>query len=144
VKEAENLNSNFISSLLARHRNDPEAFKLDDIYYHAIGNVIAGAGSTGTTMAAAVYFLCKQPSLMEKLRKELDEFNGKSSSPEHPSMRDLQNLPYLQAVVKETLRLFPGTGLCMPRVVPKGGLTLAGRYFPEGASGIPFKCPGFC
>ncbi len=40
-------------------------------------------------------------------------------------------LEFSQAVIKETLRLFPAAGLGMPRVVPKGGLTLAGRAFPE-------------
>lgn len=39
---------------------------------------------------------------------------------------------HLQAVIKETLRLFPALGVNLPRLVPKGGLTLAGRTFPEG------------
>ncbi len=53
------------------------------------------------------------------------------------SFQEAQKLPYLQAVIKEGLRLHPATGLPMVRVVPKGGATLAGRFFPEKVRSTP-------
>lgn len=43
-------------------------------------------------------------------------------------------MPYLQACIKEGLRMHPATGLPLARVVPNGGTTICGRYFPEGVS----------
>ncbi|KAJ5449457.1 uncharacterized protein N7458_005906 [Penicillium daleae] len=41
-------------------------------------------------------------------------------------------LPFIQACLKEAYRFHPGVTHDLPRVVPKGGITIAGRYFPEG------------
>ena len=128
----DSLKSDYLTSLYARHQNNPDSFLEEDIFYHTLSNVIAGAESTGTTLCAAIYYLCRNKPVLSKLRKELDEFNATRKSQEGPSMKEAQDLPYLQAVIKETVRIFPATGLLMPRVVPKGGLTLANRYFPEG------------
>jgi hypothetical protein len=34
--------------------------------------------------------------------------------------------------LKEAYRFHPGVCHNLPRVVPKGGITIAGRYFPAG------------
>lgn len=54
-------------------------------------------------------------------------------------------MSYLQAVIKEALRMHPATGLPLERVVPAGGATISGYFFPEGVSG-PRDCsaPFFC
>ena len=52
------------------------------------------------------------------------------------TFKEAQDLPYLQAVIKEGLRVFPATGLPMWRVVPKGGVTICGQYFPENVRSI--------
>jgi cytochrome P450 len=54
---------------------------------------------------------------------------GKVSSP--ITFQEARALPHLDAVIKESLRLHPAAGFTYPRVVPRGGMSLAGRYFPE-------------
>ena len=44
----------------------------------------------------------------------------------------LKNLPYLQDVISEGLRLFSTVGIGLPRVVPEGGLTILGHVFEPG------------
>lgn len=57
---------------------------------------------------------------------------GAISSP--IQFQEAQRLPYLQACIKEALRLHPATGLPLARVVPRGGVVLSGSFFPEGVS----------
>ena len=45
-----------------------------------------------------------------------------------------QDMPYLQACIKEGLRLHPATGLPLARIVPKGGVTIANTFIEEGVS----------
>ena len=41
-------------------------------------------------------------------------------------------LKYLQACMKESMRMHPAVGLLLERVVPQGGATVAGGWLPEG------------
>ncbi len=43
-------------------------------------------------------------------------------------------MPYLQAVMKEALRMHAATGLPLWRVVPPGGVVLCDHFFPEGTT----------
>lgn len=64
-------------------------------------------GGTDTSAAAAVWAvaeLINHPNIMEKARQEIDSVVGKDRLVEES---DVANLPYLQAIVKETLRLHP-------------------------------------
>ncbi|ETS80694.1 hypothetical protein PFICI_08223 [Pestalotiopsis fici W106-1] len=50
------------------------------------------------------------------------------------SFDDAQKLPFLQACIKEALRMFGPTPMGLPRVAPKGGITIGGRHFAEGTT----------
>lgn len=130
VQEEDALKKNFLDSLLAKHRKNPDTFSIDDAYYHIVPNVSAGGETTGIALSATIYFLCRNPEKLEKLREELKSMKMR----DRVAMKDAQDCPYMQAVIKESLRLFPATGLGLARVIPKGGLTLAGYFFPEGVS----------
>jgi len=41
-------------------------------------------------------------------------------------------MPYLQAVMKEAMRMHPAVGVSMPRYVPSGGAEIDGRWYPAG------------
>lgn len=140
IKDVEKTNrgdllyTNQTGSLMAKVRSDPQTFKIEDVFYHMSMNVLAGGETTAASMANVVYYLIKNPRVLNKLRGELEAALGKRDEVgKRVSMKDAQSVPYLQAVIKESLRILPN-GLHFPRVVPKGGLTLAGRFFPEGVS----------
>ena len=126
------LNTNHIlGALLLRYKENPSDFSIDDVYYHSVPNVFAGGETTGAALTATMYFLCREPEVLQKLRSAL---KGIKDTRGRVPMKAAQDCKYLQAVLKESLRMFPATGLGMPRIVPKGGLTLVGYFFPEGVS----------
>jgi hypothetical protein len=61
-----------------------------------------------------------------------DDREGGDSDP--VTFAQAQKMPYLQAVLKEALRMHPATGLPLGRVVPEGGALIAGKMFPAGVS----------
>ncbi len=76
--------------------------------------LIAGHETTGFTLAMALWLLAKYPQIQEKLRDELTEklSGGADINPE-----ELENCPYLEAVVNETLRLYPAAWIIGRRTV---------------------------
>ena len=124
--------TDLLSSLLAKHQKDPEGFTIGDVHHHTLPNVVGGAETTGISLSAAVYYLWKNPQILAKLRHELDARRSAGTFHDIVTVKDVAGCRYLQAVVKETLRLHPGNGLGLTRLVPKGGLALSGRNFPEG------------
>jgi cytochrome P450 len=69
---------------------------------------------------------------MQKLQAEIDNAadTGKISRP--ISDREARALPYLNAVIKEAMRLHSSVGLLLERHVPAGGATICGKYIPGG------------
>lgn len=103
-----------------------------DIVLMCHTNIAAGFDTTAITLSAIFYNLLRHPVTLDKLRNEIDQAyeDGRLSDP--MTFKETQGLTYLQAVIKEGLRIFPATGLPMQRVVPKEGASLAGRWFKGG------------
>ena len=118
-------------------RRDKDAHITRSLIRNAAGaNMVAGSDTTSISLSAVLYNLYKSPTTLAKLRMELSKYSqaGKISDP--ITFKEAQSLPYLQAVIKEALRIHPATGFTMPRVVPVGGVTISGQYFPQRVSSI--------
>ena len=63
-----------------------------------------GTDTTAVTVEWSLAELINHPTIMEKARKEIDSVVGKERIVVES---DIANLPYLRAIVKETLRLYP-------------------------------------
>lgn len=94
-------------------------------------STISGAGdTTASTVIAVIYNLIKNPGSLKTLEDELLN----ADLPEIPQFSQVSKLPYLNAVIKEGMRLFTVSSWPMERLVPAGGVTIAGMFFPEGTS----------
>jgi Cytochrome P450 len=124
----------FVQKLMNAQTNEEEHVTRSLIRNAAGANMVAGSDTTSISLSAVLYNLYRSPVTLAKLRRELSEHAqaGKISDP--ITFKEAQSLPYLQAVIKEAIRVHPATGFIMPRVVPVGGVTLSGRYFPQGVS----------
>ncbi|KAF9236874.1 cytochrome P450 [Melanogaster broomeanus] len=80
----------------------PESQKLSDVdvFAQVPTFLVAGHETTSTATTWALYAMTLAPEVQTKLREELLSVDA-----ETPSMDDLMALPYLDAVVRETLRV---------------------------------------
>ncbi|SOV03041.1 probable Benzoate 4-monooxygenase cytochrome P450 [Ustilago sp. UG-2017a] len=96
----------------------------------ALTQLIAGSDTTSNTACAILSHLCTHPDKMRKLQAELDR--ELKHAEEVPLHSDVQELPYLQAVLSESLRFHSTSAIGLPRVIPRGGATVCGGHFPAG------------
>ncbi|KAH7146836.1 cytochrome P450 [Dactylonectria estremocensis] len=106
--------------------------KMPNILDACGSNIGAGSDTTAITLSSALYYLYTNPDKLEKLRREIDKQAAEGRLSDPVTFQEAQSMPYLQAVMKETLRLHPAVGTILPRIVPAGGLELSGHYFPAG------------
>ncbi|EFJ06616.1 hypothetical protein SELMODRAFT_5625, partial [Selaginella moellendorffii] len=90
---------------------------------------IIAAGSD--TSSCALLDLLNNPDVMTKLQEELGAVVANQMVTEY----DFLNLPYLRAVVKETVRLHAFTPLLLPRMSTQD-CVLAGYNVPKDATTI--------
>ncbi|VUC25700.1 unnamed protein product [Clonostachys rosea] len=121
-----------ITKFLRIHDQDPSKINKDEILSVGMMNVGAGSDTTSISLSSVLFNLIKYPQTLERLRLEIKEHESDDSISDPIRFSEAHNLPYLQAVLKEALRMHPATGLILGRVVPPGGTTLAGQYFDSG------------
>ncbi|KFY27331.1 hypothetical protein V493_03558 [Pseudogymnoascus sp. VKM F-4281 (FW-2241)] len=92
---------------------------------------IGAVDTNSTAMRAIFYYLVKTPRTYATLVKELQDADAKGLLSEVISFQEGMKLPYLQACIKEALRIHPSVGSPFDRVVPKGGAVLSGHFIPE-------------
>ena len=103
-----------------------------DLFNHLSNNLLAGSDTTAIGLRSALYFLIKNPSCYAKAVAEVDQADSEGRLSEHVSYEECLKLPYMQAVMKESLRLHPGIGFPLERYVPPEGATICGVDLPGG------------
>lgn len=108
---------------------------LSDIEIAWIAGTIFGAGAD-TSMAALTVFVLAMvlhPEVMRKAQAEIDRVVGRDRL---PTSADHEHLPYIGALVKETLRWKPVAPLAVPRRVMEDDI-YEGYFIPRGSIIIP-------
>ncbi|XP_020174819.1 cytochrome P450 76M5-like [Aegilops tauschii subsp. strangulata] len=95
----------------------------------------AGTETTKITVEWAMAELLRNPGVMAAVRTEmkgtLTQTQGRMITE-----ADVAKLPYLQAVVKESMRLHPVAPLLLPHLVEEEGVEIGGYTVPKGATVI--------
>ncbi|KAL6126311.1 hypothetical protein ACLB2K_074362 [Fragaria x ananassa] len=76
-----------------------------------LGVLLGGTDTTTVTLTWALALLLNNPEVLKKAQLELDNHVGKERQ---VNESDVKNLVYLQAIIKETLRLYPAGSLPVP------------------------------
>jgi cytochrome P450 len=87
--------------------------------------IFAGTDSTGMNLAIIMRRLAMHPGKYKRLKGEVSDNIARGSG-----AQEAQTLPYLNAVVKEALRISMANPTRLPHVVPAGGWTFKGTHFP--------------
>ncbi|XP_027906901.1 cytochrome P450 83B1-like [Vigna unguiculata] len=97
---------------LKKHNSFPIDFTNDNIKAAIMNILIGGTDTTAVTVVWAMTLLLKHPRIMKKVQEEVRSLSGEKAFLDED---DVQKFPYLKAVIKETLRLYPPAPLLVPR-----------------------------
>ena len=92
-----------------------------------MGIMLAGSGTTSSTFTYLLYALSlpQNQRVQKRLREELLAVSSKDD------LAELRGLPYLNAVIKETMRLYPTIISTLPRILDQP-LHISGIELPPG------------
>lgn len=96
--------------------------------YEGQSLMVAGSGTTAVTLTYLVWAVLKHPDVLSKLQAEVNGLNDGYRDV------DLEALPYLTAVMQETLRLYGAAPGNLPRVNYSAALTIDGYEVPAGTT----------
>eukprot|EP00250_Pteridium_aquilinum_P020611 c24882_g1_i1 orf=120-1253(-) len=116
----------YLETLL--HMNASIPLSTEDLVTLCTEFLAAGTDTTATTLEWAMARLVKDPSIQSKLYEQIYDVLGGKPVEE----KDLHNLPYLQAFVKETLRVHPPGHFLLPHSTSKL-CTVGGYDIPPNA-----------
>ncbi|XP_021909363.1 geraniol 8-hydroxylase-like [Carica papaya] len=115
---------------LMEHEDEKMPFSMTDIKALLLDIIIGGTDTSSTTVEWAMTELLRNPDIMKKVRKELERTVGNQKIVEEFHINELH---YLQSVVKETMRLHPVLPLLVPHS-PSVSTTIAGYAIPRGSN----------
>ncbi|KAI1861857.1 hypothetical protein JX265_009360 [Neoarthrinium moseri] len=116
----------FLDRFIEAKGSDGDVVDDGQIISYLMINMIAGADTTAVAIRSLIYHVLKHPGAKAKL---VSEIRSSLPSPDKASpiaFAAAKALPYLEAAVRESQRIFPSVGLTLERVVPASGLALPG------------------
>ncbi|KAI7989667.1 Cytochrome P450 76T24 [Camellia lanceoleosa] len=129
-KGGEKESKHFLQSLLELKDGGDEAktpLTMAQVKAMLMDMVVGGTDTTINSVEAAMAEMMNKPQVMQKLQLELDTIVGKDHIIEESH---IPKLPYLYAIMKETLRLHPILPLLIPHS-PSETCTIGGYTIPK-------------
>ncbi|MBN3308431.1 CP27A protein, partial [Amia calva] len=101
-----------------------------EVYGSITELLLAGVDTTSNTMMWTLYKLSKAPEIQDTLYREVA---GCLSGKGIPDAKDIMNMPFLRAVVKETLRMYPVVPI-NARVLTEKDVVIGGYSFSKNTT----------
>ncbi|CAF2130485.1 cytochrome P450 71A16 [Brassica napus] len=108
--------SGFVDRLLSiqREQTTPFVFDRSDIKLIILDMFIGGTATTSSLLEWTLTELVRHPECVKKLRDEICSVSAHNS---YVNEDDVEKMNYLNAIVKETLRLHPPLSIIVPRLL---------------------------
>ncbi|KAK5049089.1 hypothetical protein LTR84_005512 [Exophiala bonariae] len=117
-------------SLILRNQGKDDELTFQEMVPNASSLILAGSETTSTLLSGAIFLLAQHREVYKKASTELRDTFRKDSN---ITFREVDKLPYLDAVLKESLRLYPPIPAGLDRIVADpAGITVAGHWLPQG------------
>lgn len=117
---------------IVRERGDEVNWTVADVATEVWAVIWAGSDTTATALSSVFYHLHRHPAALAKLRREIDAALAEGRLTRPIRYGEARRLPFLHAVVLESMRVHPSLGYGLPREVPGGGAVLGGTPVPGG------------
>ncbi|XP_030945627.1 geraniol 8-hydroxylase-like [Quercus lobata] len=124
-----NTNKDVLNTLLNISEENSEEMDKTKIERLFLDLFVAGTDTTSATLEWAMAELLHNPEALSTAKAELEQVIGKGNPVQES---DIPRLPYLQAIVKETLRLHPAVPFLLPRKA-QVDVEISGYVIPKGA-----------
>jgi cytochrome P450 len=99
----------------------------DEMNLTAAVILIAGSETSATVLCGAAYNLARNPDVQKKAQAEV---RSAFKSDQDITLLSLARLPYLAALIEESLRCFPAVPGTFPRRTGPDGDHIAGYFVP--------------
>ncbi|KAI4688330.1 hypothetical protein J4E81_007926, partial [Alternaria sp. BMP 2799] len=128
----ENVRYDAVQYWFKQHEKHPDKFTIREIGTQALAAVGAGSDTVAAGIQSFIYHMIRHENAWERAHGEVVKAVEKGLCGDRVvSYADTQQLVFVQACVKEALRIFGPVPMGLPRIAPKGGLTFGGRTIPE-------------
>ncbi|EXJ54841.1 uncharacterized protein A1O5_12907 [Cladophialophora psammophila CBS 110553] len=101
-----------------------------EVLVEAMNIIGAGADTTSVGMSACLYYLGMHPDAYNRLQADVNKFYESENLSAPITYHQTQQIPFLKAVVMESLRLFPSIMYQLLRISP--GIVIDKKYIPAG------------
>ncbi|KAI1124054.1 cytochrome P450 [Nemania abortiva] len=108
---------------------ESEVLTLKEMHVNAELFMAAGTETTASLLTGVIHYLVTN---LDKMKILTDELRPRFRSYKDITLEALAPLPYLNACLREGMRVYPPVPSSLPRVVADGGNSILGRWVPAG------------
>ncbi|KAI8649573.1 hypothetical protein NCS55_01457400 [Fusarium keratoplasticum] len=124
--------ADFLAYFRQEQKSTGQQMSQRDLMNHLMNNLLAGSDTTGISLRSIFYYLLHDKSAYKTLQNEIDEADRAGKLSPIITFSESLELEYLQACIKEALRMHPAVSYPLERVVPPDGVRLCGEYLSGG------------
>ncbi|XP_044515097.1 cytochrome P450 2C42-like [Gracilinanus agilis] len=127
----------YLSKMQQEKENPQSEFDLENLIATALDLFGAGTETTSSTLRYGLLLILKHPEVQAKIHEEINRVIGHNRI---PSIKDRQDMPYMDAVVHEVQRFIDLIPLNLPHAVNQD-IQFQGYTIPKGTNIFPLLSP---
>ena len=121
-----------VFNYLLQNKDEKDTLSRGELIDNSLVLVVAGSETTATLLTGATWLLARNPDCYKKV---VAEVRAAFKSDDDITVKAVNGLEYMVAVLDESMRVFPPTAFSFPRIITaKEGQIVAGVHVPYGVS----------